>query len=226
MSRLVNILGVKFGRLSVVKQAPSRATPNGTKKAMWECLCDCGNSCTISYQTLKVGGTKSCGCLRKEMSSERFATHKMTKTPTYNSYAAMLNRCKNPSYTNFQYWGGKGVTVCDRWVESFENFLEDMGERPIGTSLNRVQGSMVYSKDTCRWDNRNVQSFDQGKYKNNTSGVTGVRVTSDGKFIARINVDSKQIHLGSFCSLEAATKARRDAEILYYGINKYLEKQK
>ncbi len=221
MSRvIVDISGQRFGLLRVIGRAASRVTPNGTKKTMWECTCDCGNSCIIGYQNLKVGYTKSCGCFRAEMSAERLVTHKMTNTPTYRSYRAMLNRCKNPSYKNFKYWGGKGVKVCDRWLESFENFLEDMGERPKGTSINRVQGAMVYSKETCKWDDRSTQSFEQSKYRNNTSGVTGVSENRHGSFIARISVNNKQIHLGSFSSLEEATKARQDAEIKYYGINK------
>jgi hypothetical protein len=132
----------------------------------------------------------------------------------------MLKRCYSPNYKNFHYWGGKGVTVCDRWLESFENFLDDMGERPEGTSLNRVDGSMTYSKETCNWASRSVQAFEQKKYKSNTSGVTGVYETKHSTFTAKISVQNKVIHLGTFKSFEEAVRARKDAEILYYGKNK------
>jgi hypothetical protein len=211
---------VTFWLLLVVSRAETQVTPNGTKKTRWECLCDCGNVVVATYQNLKVGYTKSCGCFRTKCSIERFTTHNMTKTKTYNSYHSMLKRCYDPSYKNFKYWGGRGVSVCDRWLESFENFLEDMGERPEGTTLNRIGSSKIYSKETCNWADKKEQSFDQRVRKDNSTGVTGVSHTKSGKYYVRITVDGKTLSLGTFKNFDEAVRVRVEAEILYYGRSK------
>jgi hypothetical protein len=217
LSKIVDLTGYQFGMLVVINRGTTNITPNGTHRTMWECLCKCGSKCTISLSNIKSGNTKSCGCIRLASTIQRSTTHGKTKTGTYRSYHAMLNRCYNPNYKNFQYWGGDGVIVCDRWICSFENFLEDMGIRPQDTTLNRVEGSKVYCKENCRWDSKGVQAYDQRMYKNNKTGVTGVYRTKSGKYVARINVKNEDIHLGSFHTLDEARLIRQDAEILYYG---------
>jgi len=230
MSRLKDLTGKTYGRLSVKVRAPTEETPNGTKVSMWECICECGAVTVVSSARLRSGTTKSCGCFRTECSINRSTTHGMTGTKTYRSYHSMIKRCTDPKYKNFQYWGGRGVNVCSRWLESFENFLEDMGERPEDTTLNRIGSSKIYSKETCNWADKKEQAFDQRVYKNNLTGVTGVSKTESGKFFVRITKEGKTISIGTFSDFNEAVNARIDAEIFYYGkikaiSNKYLEKQ-
>ena len=145
----------------------------------------------------------------------------MYDTPTYVSWEKMLCRVR---YEEYSYWYGE-VEVCDRWDTrkggSFENFLEDMGERPNGCSLNRVNGSKIYSPETCEWATYSMQSFDQRKSVLNTSGRTGVSFRKDrGKWEASITKNGKGIRLYYGESFEDACEAREKAEISLYGFVK------
>ena len=112
----------RYGRLTIL---------NETKKHYFECQCDCGNKKIIRIYDLKNGKTKSCGCIRDEKTSERRLTHGHTLnrkfTSEYYSWVAMKTRCTNPKSKYYNYYGGRGITICDRWLNSFENFLDDMG---------------------------------------------------------------------------------------------------
>ena len=137
------------------------------------------------------------------------------------SYRSMLERVGNPK---FDEWYGD-VEIHPDWDMdkggSFENFLRDMGERPEGTSLNRINGAKIYSKDTCEWATLSMQSFDQKRSKANTSGRTGVfQVKETGRWVAVIKKDGKvtQVYRGD--SFEEACEARTKAEIEYFGFSK------
>ncbi len=93
--------------------------------------------------------------------SQRHLIHGMTGTPTWKSWCAMRRRCKDPKATGYQYWGGRGITVCSRWMESLLNFLEDMGERPPGLTLDRVDNDGNYEPGNCRWATRKEQRMNQ-----------------------------------------------------------------
>jgi hypothetical protein len=141
------IPGERFGRLVVV-------VGNAFRKPNCQCLCDCGNTATVSVRRLRSGGTRSCGCLRHEAHT---ATHGHTRggfSPTYRSWANMLARTK---YDYFPDYCGRGVTVCQRWAESFESFLADMGERPSGTSIDRIDNAKGYEPGNCRWATEKTQ---------------------------------------------------------------------
>lgn len=145
----------------------------------------------------------------------------MSKSPSFRTWDHMLQRCYNENNDKFHYYGGRGITVCDRWNPkaggSFENFLEDMGERPEGTSLNRILGANVYSKETCEWVGKSIQSYDTKRREDNTSGKTGVRYDKRRqKFSAVIGVEGRTLFLGYFPCFETAVKARLEAELKYY----------
>jgi len=142
---LMDLTGQRFGRLVVEK---FHQLDKG--RAVWTCKCDCGNSAIVQAGRLRGQRTQSCGCLRREKSAERKRTHDMTRTPTYLTWVSMLQRCENPEATGYEYYGGRGVTVCPEWHE-FENFLSDMGERPADRTLDRRDPEGNYERGNCRW---------------------------------------------------------------------------
>jgi hypothetical protein len=138
---------MKFNLLTSV----SDVLPNG--KCLW--LCECGNTKEIRISSVKSGNTKSCGCLQKTLRTKpKYKTHGMCKTPTYKSWRSMLYRCKSASKI---YYKGKGISVCERWSNSFENFLADMGERPLNHTLDRINPDGSYEPSNCRWATSKTQ---------------------------------------------------------------------
>ena len=166
-----NLTGQKFGRLTAVKRVGS--AENGT--AMWECSCECGAVVSVRSVVLTSGRSKSCGCLMKELASIRMTTHGMSRTPTWYSWDSMIARCTRESHPAFAAYGGRGIKVCNRWRESFEDFLADMGERPEGMTLDRKDGNKGYEPENCRWATATTQSNNRGDFN--------VTVVRDGKEI-------------------------------------------
>jgi len=201
-------IGEIFGRLEVLELLP---------RSKVSVKCACGVIKVVRKYHLKRGGTKSCGCLRKELQSLKMKTHGMEGTPTYKSWNSMMMRCNNPRRTNYAEYGGAGISVCKSWY-SFENFLKDMGIRPEGMSINRIQGSKVYSKETCEWATYSEQSYDQKKRSTNTSGRTGVSFQkSTAKWKVEIAKEGKVYFLGYYKDFDLACKVRERAELEHYG---------
>lgn len=148
-----HLTGLRFGRLVVVSLAASAKA--GTKRT-WKCRCDCGGESVVRSDALTTGNTQSCGCLVQEHMSKigkTNATHRLSRTPEYQSWSRMIHRCYFPQDKGFKYWGGLGVTVCERWRDSFEAFLADMGPKPsLRHSIDRYPDNCGnYEPDNCRW---------------------------------------------------------------------------
>ena len=163
MPKKIDLTGQRFGRLTVIQDTSERKCGC----VIWYCSCDCGNKVRITSGNLINKSTKSCGCLQKEIASK---TGKLNKhghyagnkaSPTYFSWRAMKTRCGNPKHDSYKYYGGRGVTVCKRWANSFENFLIDMGERPEGTSLDRIDTNGNYRPDNCKWSTPTEQQHNR-----------------------------------------------------------------
>lgn len=137
------------------------------------------------------------------------STHKL-----YPTWRGMIRRCYSKTEPNYKAYGGRGIKVCWRWLNSFDNFLNDMGDRPEGLSIDRIDNDKGYSPDNCRWANNFIQAVNKRKQKSNTSGATGVHWNKKNKnWMARITVLGKRRILGHFKSKEEAIEARRKAEI-------------
>lgn len=146
---------LKFNRLTVIDFAGR--TTNGSIRYYWRCKCDCGNETVVLEYNIKTGHIKSCGCLQKN--PVHISTHNMSKSPEYSAWKGMKRRCYNTKFKEYKNYGKRGIKVCDRWLESFENFYADMGPRPSkGYSIDRVDNDKGYSKENCRWATNKLQS--------------------------------------------------------------------
>jgi hypothetical protein len=156
--------GRRFGRLTVVSIdsiGKSALGEDAVKGTIYRCMCECGRECLKEHHYLRFGA-KSCGCLWKERTREAGKlrrTHGMSKSTEYRAWRSMQARCHNPKCKSYPHYGGRGITICDRWVDSFENFLEDMGRRPPGKySLDRIDVNGNYQPDNCRWATDEMQN--------------------------------------------------------------------
>ena len=151
-----DLTGNKFGKWFVLNQSLKETYGD----AYWTCECECGTKKDVLGRSLKSGKSSSCGCARKESLSDG-AKHGHNRagkrTPTYQTWSDMKRRCSDAKHKSYSIYGGKGIKVCDRW-EVFSNFLEDMGDRPEGKTLDRIDSKGDYCADNCKWSTPKEQA--------------------------------------------------------------------
>lgn len=155
MPKFTDLTGNKYGRLSVTKKVDG-----GNKCVLWECICDCGNRAIVRSSSMTSGRTRSCGCLARESSAQNGRDnvgkkkdrhgHARRNTSTYGIWRGMKQRCLNKLAGEYPNYGGRGIKVCDRWLK-FDNFLADMGVRPAGHHLDRLDNNGHYEPNNCAW---------------------------------------------------------------------------
>lgn len=222
MGRLINETGNTYGVLKVIGRHGTKEYKDGTKRSTWSCKCECGNLCVVNGIDLRRGDTTSCGCKKEGVlaSGNNNRKHGFYGSKEYNTWNKIKERCKDVNNPNY---GGRGIIICDEWLESFETFLSDVGFAPSKDhSIDRIDVNGNYCKENCRWVTNSEQAKNKRLSPRNTSGKTGVSFdTSSGKWVASINVEGKQKTLGRFVEFEEAVLTRKEAELKYYG--KYTE---
>ncbi len=152
----LNLSGQTYEYLTVLREKGK----NKHGQTLWECKCFCEAIVDVVGSALRSGHTKSCGCQSRRLTTEANIKHGMSSrkgnTPTYNTWKRMVQRCTNPNSKEYPNYGGRGITICERWLK-FEKFLADMGERPENASIDRIDNSQGYYPDNCRWSTRSEQ---------------------------------------------------------------------
>lgn len=174
MGAKLNLLNMVFDRLTVSEYSCMK-----NNNSYWKCICQCGNEVIVKGAMLKYGHTKSCGCLRWDNHKQVMVKHGQCESAEYNAWCKMKERCYNKNIKMYKHYGGRGIVVCDRWLNSFENFLSDMGLRPSPQhSLDRFPNiNGIYEPENCRWATKTEQSRNTRKttfvtYLGETKSIT------------------------------------------------------
>lgn len=176
MRKIIIKEGDRFDKLTIIKELNQHIYPSGKSRRRFLCKCDCGNETIVLINELN-GNTKSCGCWRKEIGfllgtsekarnygkNNKYFKHGLCKHKLYTTWKGLKQRCYNPNSQRYKDYGGRGIKVCDRWINSFQNFLDDMGERPKGKSIDRIDVNGNYEPSNCRWASPIEQSHNKRK---------------------------------------------------------------
>jgi hypothetical protein len=204
--KLIDRTGQVFGKLTVIEQAGR----DKLKKVLWRCRCKCGNETVVVSGSLVTGNTTSCGCIFPNFK------HGGSGKGSYNTWRAMIRRCTIPADKDYPSYGGKGISVCHKWLE-YPNFVADMGEPKGDETLDRIDAYGNYEPNNCRWAGVQTQARNVRIRPDSTTKVTGVSKTGSGKFMAKITLGKKAHYSKVFLTLEEAALARKQLEQIHWG---------
>lgn len=179
MSRLIDLTGQPFGRLTVLERAENK---NG--RVYWKCECACGNITNIQADRLVAGTTQSCGCLNKERVKQSNSTHGMSNTPEFHTWEGIIKRCTNPKAIGFKRYAGRGITICDEWRHDFMAFYNHVGKKPTSKhTIERINNNLGYKPGNIKWATRQEQANNTRRNHNITLHSWTMNVTQWAKFI-------------------------------------------
>lgn len=169
MGKLIDLTGERFGNLTVIERGEVTASPSGARRTHWLCKCDCGNYKEVVSLDLRKGHTQSCGCLHNklfgEISRRTWTTHAGSKDRLFSIWHDMNGRCKNKNHSQFKNYGGRGIKVCDRWANSYENFREDALNAGYDETakrgectIDRIDVNGDYAPNNVRWVSTKIQN--------------------------------------------------------------------
>jgi len=207
-----------FGRWTVVEQGEMK-----NKRRTVRCVCTCGVIKDVFPKNLLKGKSKSCGCLSAELASVRKKKHGQYKSLTWGKWNSMINRAVNYSSSNSFYYEERGITVSEDWQgeNGFSNFLRDMGECPVGLTLDRIDNDRNYEKGNCQWATRNHQSTNKRPWRKGHSGRIGVHYDSSvNKWRASLVCKGVRHNSPKYSLLEDAVQAIEEMEIKFLGYNR------
>jgi hypothetical protein len=185
-------IGEIWNNLTIIKFDKAVPKKQGGYRHFWICRCICGTTKSIVYGNLQSNSVKSCGCLKSKLISNKNTLHghaKNNKVSTeFKTWSSMIFRCYNSNCNNYKYYGGRGIQVCDRWKNSFENFLEDMGLKPSKSySIDRIDNNGNYELSNCKWSTKLEQSNNQSSNR--------IIIDITGKEYSSISVAAKSINM-------------------------------
>jgi len=185
-SSMTDFIGQKFGHWTVIACGE---TIRGSRYVL--CECKCGKQRSVRVNVLEQSQSQSCGCLAAELTRQRNFRHGQYGTPEYRTWQRILARCGNPNYPHYEIYGGRGIKVCERWKDSFTDFVTDMGQRPDGKySIDRIDVDGDYEPSNCRWANIEQQ---QNNRRNNRSLTYNDETMTIAQWARRLNVSPERI---------------------------------
>ena len=221
MGKKIDLTGKVYGRLVVVEEAGR----NSKGKILWKCKCNCGNETIVIGENLKSGATQSCGCYRKEIEVVASVTHGLSHSNgkinrLYSIWIDMKKRCNNTKNKEYKNYGGRGIKVCQEWASEYMAFHEWAINNGYSKelTLDRIDVNKDYGPENCKWSTWLEQGRNKRLSPKNTTGVSGVTWKKDRNlYTVRIGVGGKRVFVGEYKTLDDAVKARREAELKYWG---------
>lgn len=193
MSKLRDLTGQRFGKLIVIERAENYIQPNGQKKTKWKCICDCGNEIVTVGHNLTRGVCTSCGCVRKEKVIKMNKTHGKSNHILYSKWEHIKDRCLNPNDKGYKNYGGRGIKICDEWIDSFETFYNWSMQNGYkeGLTIDRIDVNGNYEPSNCRWVTMKEQSNNK---RNNIYIEYNGEIKTLKQWCDELNMNYKKIH--------------------------------
>ncbi len=217
MRQFIDLKDRKFERLLVLSKAKTHITSGGNKVGKWNCVCDCGTKVKVVTAKLISGKTKSCGCYNLENIRKANYKHGFSRKGKsnilYNLLQGMKSRCYNKKKQNYRYYGARGISVAEGWIQDPVSFIEWALKNGYkrGLEIDRIDNNGNYEPSNCRFVTRSFNNANRGKLKNNTSGYTGVLFSkTHNRWISSLSLNNIKIPFGGFLKMKDALKARND----------------